>query len=223
MRVYRRDHAHRRDLAGGGAPPGLRRPEPGLGAAGPRGAADGRGAAGRVDRGLRRDARRQPRLPEARPRAPRPTTCAWPSSSAPRPSTLSGHDVSDEILAYARARNVTKIVVGKPTRPRWRRSASGSLVDELVRGQRRHRRLRHQRATPATRSAPARRRPGCRRSRPCGYACGRRVVGRLHRARLASMFPLLRRRPTWSWSTCSGVVFVATRCGRGPAIARRRS
>src|SRR5512135_467178 len=33
--------------------------------------------------------------------------------------TLSGHNVAEEMLSYARAHNVTKIIVGKPTHPRW--------------------------------------------------------------------------------------------------------
>jgi two-component system sensor histidine kinase KdpD len=48
--------------------------------------------------------------------------------------TLAGLDVSAELLAYARTRNVTKIVVGKPTRPWWRYRLLGSAVDELIRG-----------------------------------------------------------------------------------------
>jgi len=47
--------------------------------------------------------------------------------------TLSGHDVAEEILTYARRRNVTKIIAGKPTHPRWRDVLFGSLLDELVR------------------------------------------------------------------------------------------
>lgn len=46
--------------------------------------------------------------------------------------TLSGAKLSDELLAYARARNVTKIVLGKPTRTGWRRWLLGSAVDTLV-------------------------------------------------------------------------------------------
>ncbi len=48
--------------------------------------------------------------------------------------TLSGPRISEEVLTYARARNVTKIILGKPTRPLWRRIMVGSIVDALVRG-----------------------------------------------------------------------------------------
>jgi two-component system sensor histidine kinase KdpD len=48
--------------------------------------------------------------------------------------TLSGPKMSDEILAYARSRNVSRIVIGKPARPRWKRLLLGSIVDALVTG-----------------------------------------------------------------------------------------
>jgi two-component system sensor histidine kinase KdpD len=48
--------------------------------------------------------------------------------------TLSGLEAAEEILAYARRSNVTKIVVGKPTHPRWRDKVMGSTLDQLVRG-----------------------------------------------------------------------------------------
>ena len=48
--------------------------------------------------------------------------------------TLSGQRMSEEILAFARSRNVSKIVVGKPERPLWKRIAMGSIVDTLVQG-----------------------------------------------------------------------------------------
>ncbi len=48
--------------------------------------------------------------------------------------TLSGHKASDEILKYARTRNVTKIVIGKPTHARWKDRLHGSPLDDIVRG-----------------------------------------------------------------------------------------
>src|SRR4030043_2491489 len=48
--------------------------------------------------------------------------------------TLSGHKASEEILNYARTRTETKIIIGKPTHPRWRDKIFGSLLDEVVRG-----------------------------------------------------------------------------------------
>jgi two-component system sensor histidine kinase KdpD len=48
--------------------------------------------------------------------------------------TLSGLKASEEILNYARTRNVTKIIIGKPTHPRWKDKILGSLLDEVVRG-----------------------------------------------------------------------------------------
>jgi two-component system sensor histidine kinase KdpD len=47
--------------------------------------------------------------------------------------TLGGQSVSDEVLAYAGAHNITKIIVGKPTHARWRDKLRGSLLDALVR------------------------------------------------------------------------------------------
>jgi two-component system sensor histidine kinase KdpD len=47
--------------------------------------------------------------------------------------TLRGEDAASETLRYARKRNVTKVVVGKPTHPRWRDFVSPSFLDRLVR------------------------------------------------------------------------------------------
>jgi two-component system sensor histidine kinase KdpD len=47
---------------------------------------------------------------------------------------LRGERVAEEILGVARERNVTRIVVGKPTRPRWLDLLRGSVVAQLVRG-----------------------------------------------------------------------------------------
>jgi len=48
--------------------------------------------------------------------------------------TLSGPKASEEIVTYARYRNVTKIITGKPKHPRWKDKLFGSMLDELVRG-----------------------------------------------------------------------------------------
>jgi two-component system sensor histidine kinase KdpD len=48
--------------------------------------------------------------------------------------TLSGERMSDALLAFAHDRNVSKLVVGKPTRTRWQRILFGSIVDTLVQG-----------------------------------------------------------------------------------------
>ncbi|HSW61780.1 MAG TPA: sensor histidine kinase KdpD [Dissulfurispiraceae bacterium] len=47
---------------------------------------------------------------------------------------LSGYKASEEILSFARSRNVTKIIIGKPTHPRWKDKLFGSMLDEIVRG-----------------------------------------------------------------------------------------
>ena len=48
--------------------------------------------------------------------------------------TLAGATMSEALLTYAHDRNVSKIVVGKPTRTRWQRLLLGSIVDTLVAG-----------------------------------------------------------------------------------------
>ncbi|HEY3821448.1 MAG TPA: sensor histidine kinase KdpD [Polyangiaceae bacterium] len=46
---------------------------------------------------------------------------------------LRAEDVAVETVRYARKRNATKIVVGKPTRPRWRELFRASFLDQIVR------------------------------------------------------------------------------------------
>jgi two-component system, OmpR family, sensor histidine kinase KdpD len=46
--------------------------------------------------------------------------------------TLVGDDISDEIMSYARAQNVTRIVIGKSRVPRWRSVVSPNVVDRLL-------------------------------------------------------------------------------------------
>jgi two-component system sensor histidine kinase KdpD len=49
-----------------------------------------------------------------------------------RTRSLSGHSIPEVILAYAKKHNVTKIVVGKPIRPRWKELFKGSVVDQII-------------------------------------------------------------------------------------------
>ncbi|MGH7244594.1 MAG: DUF4118 domain-containing protein [Phycisphaerales bacterium] len=48
-------------------------------------------------------------------------------------STLSAENAAVELVAFARARNVSKIVVGKTWRPLWREALFGSFVGNLIR------------------------------------------------------------------------------------------
>lgn len=47
--------------------------------------------------------------------------------------TLPGRSVVEEVVAFARSRNATRVVVGKSRRSRWFELRHGSVVDELVR------------------------------------------------------------------------------------------
>jgi two-component system sensor histidine kinase KdpD len=51
-----------------------------------------------------------------------------------RVARLAGSSVAAALLDHARDRNVTRIVAGKPTHPRWRDFVRGSLLDALIRG-----------------------------------------------------------------------------------------
>ncbi len=48
--------------------------------------------------------------------------------------TLPGQSVVDIVIEYARSHNITKIIAGKPLRPRWQELLQGSVVDRLIRG-----------------------------------------------------------------------------------------
>jgi two-component system sensor histidine kinase KdpD len=49
------------------------------------------------------------------------------------PVRLTGARVAPELVRFARRENITQIVVGKPTHPRWHDLVYGSLLDELLR------------------------------------------------------------------------------------------
>jgi two-component system, OmpR family, sensor histidine kinase KdpD len=46
---------------------------------------------------------------------------------------LSGSNPADEIIAYAKTKNVARIIIGKSDQPRWKDILKGSIVDELIR------------------------------------------------------------------------------------------
>jgi len=47
--------------------------------------------------------------------------------------TLSGQDIPDTLISYARSKNVTKIIMGKPGKPKPRELFFGSIFDKLAR------------------------------------------------------------------------------------------
>ncbi|HRZ87004.1 MAG TPA: sensor histidine kinase KdpD [bacterium] len=49
-----------------------------------------------------------------------------------RSATLSGQDVAETLVSYAREKNVTKIIAGKPGKRRWQEFLFGSLIDKLA-------------------------------------------------------------------------------------------
>jgi two-component system sensor histidine kinase KdpD len=49
-------------------------------------------------------------------------------------AVLSGQRMSEEVISYARSRNVSRIIIGKPTHARWKDKLFGSPLDEIVRG-----------------------------------------------------------------------------------------
>lgn len=129
--------------------------------------------------------------------------------------SLFGNNVGGEILAYARARNVTRIVVGKPGGRWWRYRLLGSVVDDLVhrsddidiyviRGTE-EREGRRDTLIPITRTSPV-----------SAYFLSVPVV-----AAATAIAVLLSRHLTPSDLTMIylvGVVFAAVRLGRGPSM-----
>ncbi|NJA04804.1 sensor histidine kinase KdpD [Methylomonas sp. UP202] len=145
--------------------------------------------------------------------------------------TLSAPAMSEAIIRFARERNINKIVVGKPSRRGWRRWLLGSVVDVLIAqahniniyllGSPRRGEMDAPEAEPSLfRKSPLpglkQRIPAKTRRRYLGYAwavgvtafstaVGYLLFGSVELANLVMVFLL-------------GVVFVATRFGRGPSI-----
>jgi len=126
-------------------------------------------------------------------------------------ATVTGASVPSAVLRFARERNVSKLVVGKPAHARWRDRLRGSLVDEIVRTSDDLDVF----VISGEAEAPAPEPRTARRSPPRGYAFAAAVVaavtalslalhGRLDNLNLVMIYLL-------------GVVMVATRFGRGPS------
>ncbi|MBZ0316850.1 MAG: sensor histidine kinase KdpD [Anaerolineae bacterium] len=47
--------------------------------------------------------------------------------------TLPGDNIAESLMQYANTHNITKIIVGKPLKPRWLEFFKGSIVDQLIR------------------------------------------------------------------------------------------
>ncbi|WP_374090037.1 DUF4118 domain-containing protein [Methylomicrobium lacus] len=145
-------------------------------------------------------------------------------------ATLSSPNMSEAIIKFSSDRNVTKIMMGKPSRRGWRRFVLGSVVDTLI-GEAHNINiyLLGSPQKPREEDAPllaARRRdvlPGLlqrSKSRKKGYYLGyywavgvtlisaalaRLMHGRFEQSNLAMIFLL-------------GVALIATRFGRGPSV-----
>lgn len=48
-------------------------------------------------------------------------------------ATVTSTDITEAVLEYAARHNITKIVIGKPSRPRWREMVQPPLMDRLIR------------------------------------------------------------------------------------------
>jgi len=46
--------------------------------------------------------------------------------------TIAGQSIHEAVLDFAHKNNITKVVVGKPLKPRWQEMWSGSIVDQLI-------------------------------------------------------------------------------------------
>ncbi|MEO8275736.1 MAG: DUF4118 domain-containing protein [Thermoanaerobaculia bacterium] len=129
---------------------------------------------------------------------------------------LAGSDAADELIAYARQRNVSKIVVGKPHGARWRELFFGSVRERLQRADAGIDIFVLAREESESGSFnPVEREPR-RRSRPAGYLValaaialatgfGRLVAPAVELTNVVMVFLL-------------AVVGIAVRFGRGPSI-----
>jgi two-component system, OmpR family, sensor histidine kinase KdpD len=128
--------------------------------------------------------------------------------------TLTGHRPAEEILRYARRRNVSKIVVGKPLHARWKDVVFGSVRDDLVRGSGEVDVYVISGDAEAGWPVPERRRGG--RAELQGYVAAVLVTAAIT-GLLALTHPALKE-ANLVMLFLLGVVGVAARYGRGPSI-----
>jgi two-component system sensor histidine kinase KdpD len=128
--------------------------------------------------------------------------------------TIPGTDVADELVQYARERNVTEIVLGKPGRSWWRERWYGSLIAKVIRSSERI----EVRVIAADRPASEPQGPRAGRAfRPGGYAValGFVAASALVSAGLKAVLPL----DDPGMVFLAGVLFTAVLAGLGPSIA----
>jgi two-component system sensor histidine kinase KdpD len=129
-------------------------------------------------------------------------------------AVLSGLRISDEILAYAKENNISRIVIGKPSRARWKEILFGSLASSLIRDSGDidvyvlHGEAGEERAKPRVPPAEPAVRPDYLRSLVTVAVCtGVAWLMHTHFA-LANLIMVY----------LLGVMLVAVRFGRGPAV-----
>jgi two-component system sensor histidine kinase KdpD len=129
--------------------------------------------------------------------------------------TLPGRNVVELLVAFARERNITKIIIGKPARSRWRELLFGSVVEDLIRQSgdidvhviKGERESEERKREPLHLSPPA-------SWRPYGLAG---LIALLSTAVCWAMFPHFQL-PNLIMVYLVGVIVAAIRFGRGPAI-----
>ncbi|MBD9357041.1 sensor histidine kinase [Methylomonas albis] len=145
--------------------------------------------------------------------------------------TLSAPEMSEALIRFARERNINKIVVGKPSRRGWRRWLLGSVVDVLIShahniniyllgsphmGEREELEAELSLFKKSPLPGLRQRIPSKTRRRYRGYlwamattllctAVGKMLFGKVELANVVMVYLL-------------GVVFIATRFGRGPSV-----
>lgn len=138
--------------------------------------------------------------------------------------TLNASEMSAAIIDYARERNITKIVMGKPRQRGWKRWLLGSVVDTIIseahninvyllgspRGTDVAKAGLFEKAPPPGLHSPGRKRRYGRYAWSLGVVLvctliARSMFGRVDLANLVMVYLM-------------GVIFIATRFGRGPSI-----